>query len=825
MPERPTEKALRLLARSLRFAIGLVTVGLIVWAFVRVGARPLRRTDDGVHRTQISVLHWGDKNEDKIVADLVHDFENLPENSDIRIMRVNLGQGAAVNTKLQTMFAAGDPADVFYLGHEKVADFASKDLLANIDDLIAADRAAGVPTLDLNDFFASVLKSFRFDGRRIGTGPLVGVPKDFTTVGFYYNRDLFRKAGLPEPSPEGWTWDDFLAAARAIGKLPNCYGADFVTWESMIRVFLWTHGLDFGSNAWERFHFNDPDVHAVIEKLQSWFHDEDRTLVSAKTQLETGLEPFLAGNVGLAGPFGRWKVPTYRLITDFDWDFAPLPQALWHRFPTGAHGEHRLETGATRETGVTSETGATRVTPRNGIFTVAWAIARSSPRKPEAWRFIKYLSGQRAQELMCRGGLAIPVLRSVAESPVFSDPSQKPRNYRVYLDAADYADPIDWPADPKYQHQLRVRLEDIFKLDRPVAPALARVQREWEKNAEFEHAYGPMPWRSIAAIGGTLAALIVVVALGVWWIRRPGGIALREEAAGYAMVSPWVIGFAAFTAFPILLSLLLALAKWSGMTTLDHAEWFGFRNLAALWTADAAFRRALYVTALYALMAVPLGQIAALGAALLMNHPLRSIGLFRAVWYLPSVLAGVGMAVMWKWVFHHEHGLLKAVLDPLLAPFGWTAPAVFEKDADAWGVPAFAIVSLWSIGGTMMIYLAGLKGISRELYEAAEIDGATAWTRFFRVTLPMLSPVIFFNVIIAIISSFQIFTQAYVMTAGGPGDATRFYVLWLYNQAFDFHQMGYASAMAWMLLVIILALTGLLMATTKRFVYYEALKT
>jgi len=169
--------------------------------------------------------------------------------------------------------------------------------------------------------------------------------------------------------------------------------------------------------------------------------------------------------------------------------------------------------------------------------------------------------------------------------------------------------------------------------------------------------------------------------------------------------------------------------------------------------------------------------------------------------------------------------MLNALLNPLLEPLGRAAPRWFERDAETWGVPAFVILSFWSVGGAMMIYLAGLKGISQDLYEAASIDGATRLHRFRHVTLPMLSPVIFFNTIMAIIASFQIFTQAYVMTGGGPGDATRFYVVYLYNQAFDLHEMGYASAMAWLLLLIVLVLTLGVMWGSKRFVYYEALKT
>jgi multiple sugar transport system permease protein len=278
-------------------------------------------------------------------------------------------------------------------------------------------------------------------------------------------------------------------------------------------------------------------------------------------------------------------------------------------------------------------------------------------------------------------------------------------------------------------------------------------------------------------------------------------------------------------AFPVVLSFLLSCTRWSGVSRLDFAQWVGLANFRQL-LFDPRFESTLRVTAYYALFAVPLGQLLALLGAMLLNHDIKLSGFFRSAWYLPSVLAGVGVAILWRWVFDGDHGLMNTyLLGPLLQPFHLKPPHWFDKDAKWFGPPAYAIMSLWAIGGTMVIYLAGLKGIPKELYEAAAIDGARRWQRFRRVTLPMLSPVIFFNVIMAIIGSFQVFTQAFVMTAGGPGDDTRFYVLYLYNQAFEYHEMGYASALAWLLLVIILTLTLLVMRVSRRFVYYEALRT
>lgn len=784
-------KALRFSTRSV---IALIAAALVLWSFGWVFSRPWRRTGLKPGQIELTVIHWGDNTEDAIVADLVRDFE--ARNPDIHVSRANLGQSAVVNTKLQTMFAAGDPPDVFYLGYEKVADFASKNLLADLQALIEEDIRKGRETVDTSDYFPVSLKTFRFDPttQLVGSGPLVALPKDFTTVGFYYNEDLLRRAGVDPPSPDGWTWEQFHEAARKVAKLPDCYGADFATWEVMVRIWAWTHGLRFADTDWLTFHLKDPELRAVVAELQGWFHNEKRTLVSAKTQLETGLEPFLAGNVGFAGPFGRWKVPPYRLIKDFDWDFAPLPHAKGHK-------------------------------PVNGILTTAWAIARDTPHKEAAWRFVKYMNSVRGQTRMAEAGLAIPVLKSVAYSDAFKQEGKRPKNWRVYLDAADHARIVDWPADPKFMHQFRVRLEDIYKQDKPVDKAMDQLAVDWRENGtqrRRELSYPEVGWTSVTLWIALPIAAVLMFAGTYWWRRRSRGIAFQEEVAGTLMVSPWVIGFAAFMAFPIVMSLLLGFMQWSGMAPLTSAKWVGldnFRNLAH----DQAFMHSLRITAWYALLAVPTGQLIALFAAILLAREWRSIGFFRAVWYLPSVLAGVGMAIMWKWVFHWDYGLLNALLRPIWI-FGSGPPHWFERDADTWAVPAFAIINLWAMGGAMMVYLAGIKGIPKHLYEAADIDGAVGWHKFVNVTLPMLSPVILFNVVIAIITSFQVFTQAYVMTGGGPGDATRFYVVSLYNRAFDLHEMGYASAMAWLLMIIILVLTMMLMWGSRKFVYYEALK-
>jgi multiple sugar transport system permease protein len=287
-------------------------------------------------------------------------------------------------------------------------------------------------------------------------------------------------------------------------------------------------------------------------------------------------------------------------------------------------------------------------------------------------------------------------------------------------------------------------------------------------------------------------------------------LAQREAIEFYLFILPWVIGFLAFTLGPMIASLRLSFTDYS---LLAAGKWIGSQNYVEL-SRDPLFWQSLKVTVTYAAMALPTQVVTALLMALLLNQPVHGISVFRVVFYLPAVISGVAVALLWVWIFNPTFGLLNS----LLAQVGIKGPGwVFDVN---WALPSLVIMSLWSVGGTMMIYLAALQGIPSQLYEAAEIDGASGWTKFARITLPMITPAIFFNLVTGIIGTFQIFTQAYVMTRGGPVNATLFYVLYLYRNAFEYLKMGLASAMAWILLLLVLVLTWLAFRTS-RWVYYE----
>jgi multiple sugar transport system permease protein len=294
--------------------------------------------------------------------------------------------------------------------------------------------------------------------------------------------------------------------------------------------------------------------------------------------------------------------------------------------------------------------------------------------------------------------------------------------------------------------------------------------------------------------------------------RRLGSLARRETLTFYLLISPWLVGFFVFVLGPMVASLFISFTRWD---LLSPAEFIGLQNYEKMFTRDPLFWQSLKVTAIYTVVYVPLELAGGLVLALLMNQKLRFVGLFRTIYYLPSVLPGVAFVVLWMWILHPDVGLLNT----LLSYVGIQGPRWLVDPR--WALPALLMMSLWGLGRSMVIYLASLQGIPEHLYEAAAIDGAGAWQSFWRITLPMLTPTIFFNLVLSVISTFQTFTSAFVATDGGPLDSTLFYVLYLFRQAFQYFNMGYASALAWVLFVIILALTLLIVRSSDRWVYYE----
>ncbi len=285
----------------------------------------------------------------------------------------------------------------------------------------------------------------------------------------------------------------------------------------------------------------------------------------------------------------------------------------------------------------------------------------------------------------------------------------------------------------------------------------------------------------------------------------------QEEIWAYVFISPWVIGFLIFTFGAMAFSLGLS---FYNTDLLQPAKFTGLDNYATL-IHDPLFWNAVRVTFLYTIMLVPFGTAIALIIAVLLNQKIRPLGFWRTVYYLPALVSGVAVAVLWGWVLDANYGLLNTAL-------GWFGlPQPRWLLSEFWVLPGIVMIALWGAGANMLLYLAGLQNIPTQLQEAARIDGASSWTVFFRITLPLLTPTIFFNFLTNMIGSFQVFNTNYILTQGGPNNASTTLVLFLYGKAFRQFHFGYASAVAWALFLIIMCFTLLVFRSSARWVYYE----
>ena len=295
----------------------------------------------------------------------------------------------------------------------------------------------------------------------------------------------------------------------------------------------------------------------------------------------------------------------------------------------------------------------------------------------------------------------------------------------------------------------------------------------------------------------------------------------REAIQGYLYILPWILGFLIFTFGPMLASLYLSFTTYSMLTP---PRFFGLENYKRIFS-ERLFWRSVTNTLYYAGIFVPVSLLASLACAILLNQPVRGRAFFRAVYFLPSITPLVASVILWAWIFHPEVGLMNYLLGSIgIDPGpGWLS-------SSRWSKPALIIISLWGSagGGNMLILLAGLQGIPEALHEAAELDGANSWQRFWRITLPLLSPAMFFNLVLGMIGALQVFALAYVATtgynvpAGGPATSTLFYMVNLYNYAFDYWEMGYGSALAWVFFLVVLILTYAQMRLARSWVYYES---
>lgn len=285
----------------------------------------------------------------------------------------------------------------------------------------------------------------------------------------------------------------------------------------------------------------------------------------------------------------------------------------------------------------------------------------------------------------------------------------------------------------------------------------------------------------------------------------------RALLVGILFLTPWIIHFIAFQVYPFLASLYYSLTVY---TLLQPPVFVGTDNYVELFLDDPLFWTSMFNTIYYMVFAVGLSTVIGISLAMLLNLKVRGMAVYRTIFYLPSVTPLVAVSIVWLWLFNSQYGIINNAINAVGLPtIGWLSDP-------AWAKIGLVLVSLWGVGSAVIIYLAGLQDIPQDLYEAAEIDGASSWDKIWNVTLPLLSPVILFNVITGMIGAFQYFTQAFIMTGGGPGDSTLMYSLYLYFNAFRYFKMGYASAMAWILFLLVMTFTLIVFRSSARWVYY-----
>lgn len=746
--------------------------------------------------------------------------------------------------------AGGMPPDVINTDRVAVAEWAARGAFLPLDPFLKRDLATRHPdAIRGEDYFPAAWSEVNYrDPAGKHTG-IYAIPSSVENRALVYNRDLLRRAGFVDAHGEAQpprTWEELATmAARLternaqhritqIGFLP-AYG----TTTPPFYLFGWMNGGEFMTGGGRTATFDDArNVQALawLTRLYDGMGGARDVYGFQSGQQREELDPFIQNQVAM-------KLDTFSLLPlslaaygqDLNYAVAPMPLPAAER----AKGNP----------------------PISMLSGWCYAIPANSLHPEGAWELIRFLASRRAQMIIAASENA----QAVSQGRIYI-PSQN-ANVRLNQDLYEQyiADNPRLPAKLKEAVLGFDRLLD-HSYPRPSSPAgqlmwnelISATQRALYKTytpaaaltlasknvqKELDRAFDPprgvlVRWPPLLWAYGL--GLVVVAAGVVWWEtsvrlgqrtasmlrwlgwRRPGSAAssvLGEDGranraqrfAGAAFALPWIIGFVVFTGGPIFFSLIISFCDYD---ILNPARYTGTENYRWLFAEDPLFLVSLKNT-VFMVIGIPLGMAVSLGIALLLNLKVRGIAVWRTMFYLPSIVPAVAASILWVWILNPNAGLLNR----FLAAFGFAGRNWLQDPALS--KPALILMGLWSAGGGMIVWLAGLKGISPSYYEAAELDGAGSWQKFWKITFPMLTPYIFFNLVMGLIGCFQIFSQAFIMTQGGPVNSTLFYAYHLFNSAFRYLHMGYASAMAWVLVIVVLGLTYFQMRFSKRWVHYE----
>ncbi len=790
--------------------LGLVAGLIAVAALCRFAMREANPVP--ADKTVITLVRGGTKRDRDELRELLDAFH--ARNPDVFVKVIY----ASLERKADTMIAGGVAPDILYTGCDRISYYLEANALLDLTPFLDEDPELAGDLLGRSDgvrgdFYEETVRPFlrEENGRR----RLYLLPVNFTPWIVYYSKDLFDRYHVDYPD-EHWDWEGLRRRAIALtrdraGRRPDqpgfdptdvvTYGFHYAKWQHGPENFIRQSGGRLVSEDGTTIVADDPRTVAAIQFLYDLKY-VDRVCPPGQAPAKQDIS-LQKGTLGMH-LYGVFAIPTLRdQAPHMDWDIAPLP-----RGPDGRRASI--------------------------VYTNAYGISSTSRHPREAFRFLRFLVSPEGMTITSHHQVFLAARRSVTAASLGAESTRPPKSTWALTYDLDRGFAVLPFSTRQYYYDvydcINSHLDKLLALDHPrIGPREACEAMTREGNSILRRD------ASVAApTGFGRLALLVAVLPAVWiaWrvvrnARRPlSKNARREERWGYALISPWLVGFLFFAAGPILVSLAMAFARWQALSELTRSEFIGVENFRiALSGEDPVFWHALWVTFRYALVAVPTGLVAGLALAILMNQAVRGIAAFRTLYYIPAVLPSVAVASLWWHLFDADRGWVNRILalTGVAAVFGDSFPVRWLESPAL--VPwIFVIISLWTAGGGMIIYLAGLQSIPTQLYEAAEIDGAGRWGRLRYVTLPMLSPVILFNLVMGIIGSFQVFNLAFVLFDGftGPADSALFYGLHMFREAFHRYRLGYASALAWILFMIVLALTSVVFKSSPLWVHYEA---
>ncbi|MBI5831609.1 MAG: extracellular solute-binding protein [Armatimonadetes bacterium] len=747
-------------------------------------------------------------------------------NPDIQVSVMSMGAGAMNPQKLMTSIVGGVPPDVINQDRFTIGDWASRDAFRPLDDFLAKEQ--GQPDgITEADFYPAAWREACYQGK------VYAVPTGIDDRMLFYNRALFREVGL-DPDRPPRTWDELRDYAKRLTKLgtDNTYQRiGFIPnfGNSWLYLYSWQNGGEFMSEDGRKCTLDNPHTVGALTFMKDIYEalgGYDKVNIFQSGFLPDEQDPFFTGKIGMVIN-GSWVLNSIaRFAPDLDFAVAPAPVP------------------AERLTGEGRFRGQPPYITWSGGFSLA---VPAGARHPEAaWRFIKWWVSKDGALLSSRAQKAYneskgrPFVFTYTARPSVNEAllAEFPPKGRLFAAQKAFLDmlpssryrPVTFVGQALWDSHVR-SFERACAGERQPQETLAEEARLVQRELDKALARESLPVFSFAGPAVVVGLLVLIgLVIGIRRGRATVGNsrhARREALAGYMMAGPWLFGFVVFTAGPIIASLLFSLCDYDVL----HAPRFvGLANFATLFGDDRELlTKALYNAAYLSIIGIPLGMATSLSIALLLNTKVKGIGFYRTAFYVPSIVPAIASAVLWGWVLAGDpnKGLLNALWKVTLSDWFGVAPPGWFGVA-AWAKPGLIMQGLWGAGGGMILWLAGLQGVPATLYEAAQLDGARGWAQFRNVTLPMISPYVFFNLVMGTIGALQEFDRVYVLGGGsgsaGPLDSLLVPVLYLFNNAFRYFKMGQASAVAWVIFVIILVLTLLQWWGQKHWVYYEVEK-